>query len=109
MDERELTLADKLEFMRGLGQMVDLIKEVKPILRELVNIMDAQADGSDAGAWNQALNKVTDLSEDEIISCLMIATATISKVRVAIRDTAMEKELTQLLGLDNPEAPAQED
>lgn len=105
---QEPTLKEKLDFMRELKEMVDVIGEAKPALRDLVTTMQGQADGSDRAAWLKTLAKVSELDEDTVIGCLMIAVSSIASIRVAIKDTAMEKELRELLGWGEPESAAQE-
>lgn len=98
--DQKPTIAETMEFMKNLGELMDLLRRSMPKLRELLKLMDKQADGSDGGAWFQVLMKTEDLSEDEILSMLMLCLGTLSKVRVAIKGTAMERELKTLMGMD---------
>lgn len=104
MEQEEPTVKETLEFMRELNQLMDLLRGGKPVLEDLIRVMDKQADGSDGTAWFQTLDKISDLDEDMMMACLMLAVSTICKVRMAIKDTPMQPQLLAAMGmLDEPE------
>lgn len=109
MEEREPTTKETLEVMRDLGTMMALLDAVKPKLDGYLKLMDKQLDGTERTAWFQVISKVSEDSEDDLIAMLMLTLGSLSKVRVTIKGTSLEKELREALGLPEPEVPEVEE
>ena len=94
---------DTIAAMKALHEGGELLQTGKVKLGQYLKMMDTMIDGSNSLALFEVIDKVTEESEDDIQSMLIVAIGSLARVRATIRGTALEKELRTTLGLPKPE------
>ncbi len=90
-----MTTKDVMEGVRALGEMMELFKDSKAKVVELLPPFVRAAEG-DPLAWFQGMEKVADLDVDDAQGALIVALSTIGRIKVAMKDTPCEETLREI-------------
>jgi hypothetical protein len=95
-----------IDGIKALAEIGQLLQGGRDRVNHYLEMLDPYAKGEDPNGLVTFIDKVTDEDVDTVVSMLIVAIGSLSKVRVTVAATDLEKDLATSLGL--PEKPEPE-